>query len=105
MDEYREVSLSPSVESSRMETTGRFLVLLAEDAADEGVKLLTKSTGPRFMSTAETEIGALDAETLESGATLFFDKLNIAVVSAEPVQLQALSSARTEGGPILAIEP
>jgi len=102
---YGDPTLPLSPETNQMETTGRFLVLLAEDAGDEGVQLLAKATGLSVTSTRETEIGALDAERLRSSAAVFFDKLNVALVSVEPGQLQALTSVSAEGSPILAVEP
>lgn len=74
-------------QNTAAETTGRYLVLFREDAVSEGTQLLNEAVG-----------------TFASD-TLVFSDLGVAVVDAEPSQLNALSIASQEDSPILAIEP
>ena len=64
-----------------VETTGRFLVLLAEEAVQEGVSLLKSTAGLRVASTGDAKMGVLDLESLAPSDAVLFDKLSIAVVS------------------------
>lgn len=76
--------MPPTIEP---ETTGRYLILFQEDAVSEGVQTLSTAV-----------------DTSESHA-LVFDDLGVAVVDAEPAQLNILSFATQENSAILAIEP
>lgn len=69
------------------ETTGRYLILFREDAVSEGVQMLSE---------------AVDAQAAE---ILIFGDLGVAVVDAEPAQLNSLNIASQQDSPILAIEP
>jgi subtilisin family serine protease len=68
------------------ETTGRYLVLLREDAVSEGAQALSEVVG------------------VQSANTTIFSELGVAVVDAEPAQLRSLNTNQ-EDSPILAIEP
>src|SRR5215211_2707396 len=63
-------------------TTGRYLVLFAEDATKAGVKALGEATGVR-VATATAE-----GKELEGEGAVLFDKLGVAVVSAPPEQIE-----------------
>ena len=81
-------------------TTGRFLVLLREDAAEPGARTLSDVAGLSVTSATE----AADATAAE-GAVVF-ETLGVAVVDAPPEQMNAVALAmmREETG-ILAVEP
>ena len=86
-------------------TTGRYLILLREDAVQTGVKALTEIIGVSTASAADFEGGAVDANILAGAEALLFDRLGVAVVDTPPEQLQQLSAMAAEEGAILAIEP
>ena len=90
--------------SSPQETTGRYLVLFEQSAVKAGVKALAKTAGVTVSSTADTEAGVFSAEELEQHESLLFEDLGVAVVSAEPDQLQALAASDEEQATILAVE-
>jgi len=85
-------------------TTGRYLVLLREDAIDDGVKLLAGVTEAQVVSLAAEE-GTVEPERLEGAGVVVFDKLGVAVVDTPPERMQALSVTEAADNPILAIEP
>ncbi|MDQ4099700.1 MAG: S8 family serine peptidase, partial [Chloroflexota bacterium] len=84
-------------------TTGRFLVLMREDAVPSAVRTLSEDAGLNIASTADFDDGVADAEGLAGSDALVFDELAVAVVDAPPAQLQGLSVAGDSG--IIAIEP
>ena len=86
-------------------TTGRYLVLLREDAVREGVRTLTESAGVSVASAADFEGGAVDADTLAGGEALVFDELGVAVLDVPREQLRRVSAVAAEESGILAIEP
>jgi subtilisin family serine protease len=67
-------------------TTGKYLVLFQEESVSDGVQLLSETVGT------------------PTSSTLVFGDLGVAVVDAEPTQLNSLSIGRQDS-PILAIEP
>jgi subtilisin family serine protease len=81
-------------EPAEVETTGRFLVLLQEDAIDEGVAELGAIAG------FDPNSGDLDAETVQ-----VFPELGVAVVSADPNLLAELNGAAERPGPVQIVEP
>ncbi len=78
------------------ETTGRYLVLFAEDGVKAGVSALAEAGVE--LTTAPTK----GAEPDEVGS-LLFERLGVAVVNAPPEEM--LMAAAGEGGPIVAVEP
>jgi len=85
-------------------TTGRFLVLMREDAVTSAVRALREDVGLNIASTADFDDGVADAAGLAGSDALVFDELSVAVVDAPPAQLQGLSMAAADSG-IIAIEP
>lgn len=86
-------------------TTGRYLVLMRQDAVQAGIRALTDIAGLKVANTADFESGAVDASTLESADAIFFDELAVAVVQAPSVGIQSLRTMATAESGILAIEP
>ncbi|KJK51643.1 protease [Lentzea aerocolonigenes] len=76
------------------EFTGRFLVLLQEDAIDEGVAELGAIAG------FDPNSGDLDPDTVQ-----VFPELGVAVVSADPNLLTELNGAAERPGPVQIVEP
>ncbi len=63
-----------------LETTGRYLVLLRENAIDSGIRTLRDYTGDRRVArAADFEKNAITAEQLEQTDTTIFDNLGVAV--------------------------
>jgi subtilisin family serine protease len=81
-------------EPAEVETTGRFLVLLQEDAIEEGMAELGAIAG------FDPNSGDLDAETVQ-----VFPELGVAVVSADPSLLAELTGATERPGPVQIVEP
>jgi subtilisin family serine protease len=77
------------------ELTGRYLVLLREDAITEGIQMLGE-----LSSTNTSRSGEAQADT-----TILLNTLGVAIVSAEPEQVRSLRISTEEDSPILAIEP
>src|SRR5215210_4862653 len=88
-------------------TTGKYLVLLREDAVDAGVRTLSDAAGLSVTSSSDFDEGGVDGEALAEAEGVVFDELAVAVVDTPPDQIQALSAATAEQeeSPILAIEP
>ncbi|MFS8101778.1 S8 family serine peptidase [Lentzea alba] len=81
-------------EPAEVETTGRFLVLLQEDAIEEGVAELGAIAG------FDPNTGELDSDTME-----VFPALGVAVVSGDPNLLAELNGAAERPGPVQIVEP
>jgi len=80
-------------------TTGRYLVLFAEDAREDGARALSDAAGIS-MAVAEDA-----AATPEEGGGLLFAEIDVAVVDAPPDQADAAVAAAADTGAILAVEP
>ncbi|RAS59191.1 subtilase family protein [Lentzea atacamensis] len=81
-------------EPAEVETTGRYLVLLQEDAIEEGVAELGAIAG------FDPNTGELGSDTLE-----VFPELGVAVVSGDPNLLAELNGAADRPGPVQIVEP
>lgn len=91
--------------TSSMETTGRYLVLLPEDI-NSGIGAVTNSTGIRSFTRAADFAGhTFTSDQLESAEASVFDDLGVAVISLDPDQVQAVRAATATDAAILAIEP
>lgn len=96
--------LPAGVQPSGTGTTGRYLVLLRENAGAEGARVLSEAVGLRVTSAADFEGGGVTAEALANEDAIIFDKLGVAVVTTPPDQFAALSAEAAQDSPILAIE-
>lgn len=97
--------ISPISSINGSETTGRYLVLLRENALDSGIRTLRDYTGNRRVArAADFEKHAVSAEQLEQTDTTVFDNLGVAVCTLDPEQLQSLHEASDESSPIAVIE-
>ncbi|GAB2841928.1 S8 family peptidase [Lentzea nigeriaca] len=79
---------------AEVETTGRFLVLLQEDAVEEGLAELGAIAG------FDPNSGDLESDTVQ-----VFPELGVAVVSADPNLLAELNGAAERPGPVQIVEP
>lgn len=82
-------------EMNRPETTGRYLVLLREDAMDAGLQALSESVSVNLYS----------AEATQNSNAVVLSELGVAVVEALPEQLSTMRISAEGNSPILAIEP
>lgn len=101
------VSDSPAPEPQG-ELTGRYIVTFREGAQRAAVSLMSRSAGIGAVASAsDFEDGAVDGAELDTADAVYFDKLDVCVVSTPPDQLSALSLAAEEDeqSEILAIEP
>lgn len=85
--------------------TGRYLVLLRQDAMDTGIRMLTDQVGLNVTRSVDFQSGVADTDALASGGAIVFDDLAVAVVDAPPDQFRSLSFAASEDNGIIAIEP
>ena len=98
-------SLSPNGEVIPPGTTGRYLVLMREDAIKSAAKTLRDTAGLKTTSTSDFEEGAVAGEALAEAEAIIFDDLGVAVVNTPPDQIKTLSAAAAEDTAILAVEP
>ena len=84
-------------------TTGRYLVLFREGAAEQGMQMLSDQLGMSAMLASTFEASAVAADTLASD-NIVFDTLGVAVVNVPPDQQQGLSFMATDDSAILAVE-
>ncbi|MEA5563880.1 S8 family peptidase [Anabaena sp. UHCC 0399] len=97
--------ISPISSINGSETTGRYLVLLRENATDSGIRTLRDYTGNRRVArAADFEKNAVTADQLEQTDTTIFDNLGVAVCTLDPEQLQSLHQASDESSAIAVIE-
>jgi subtilisin len=88
------------------ETTGRYLVLLRRDAVDIGINALSDIAGIKNIArTTDFEEGAMSGADMTGAEAIVFDKLAVAVVDAQPDQIQQLGvAAAADQSGILAVE-
>lgn len=87
------------------ESTGRFLVLLEEDAAVEGARAMIQVAGIRTGNTADVSGPVTSARTFDDTNGYLLHDLGVAVVTADSDQVAALTRAVDEPGPIARVEP
>ncbi|MDQ3938170.1 MAG: S8 family serine peptidase [Chloroflexota bacterium] len=78
-------------------TTGRYLVLFEEGAAETGIAALTSATGASRVAATD------DVTEPEPNEALFFEQLGVAVVDTSPQQMRQAGVEAAEG--IIAVEP
>ncbi|WP_243795429.1 S8 family serine peptidase [Saccharopolyspora gloriosae] len=85
-------------------TTGRYLVLLEDDATVLGARELTRLAGIRTASTADAA-GAGPGELFSGAGGVILHELGVALIDAAEDQIAALqNSVRERGTPLAAIE-
>jgi subtilisin len=86
-------------------TTGRFLVLLRQDAKSEGVSTIEKRTGKKLARATPT-LSALGLESAQRPEGIYFETLGVAVVESPPEEVHGLMvEGAGENGPIMHVEP
>jgi subtilisin family serine protease len=83
--------------------TGRYLILLEEGAGDEGIREMTRIAGLRCANTADLAGSSGASVFAQSDGLLYYD-LGVAVVTAAADQVEALTRAIGEPGPIAMVE-
>ena len=91
------------------ELTGRYLVLLSAGSARKAVAALRRAAGPRIATTLDVRSGALPPEQTQDADAVYFDRLGVAVVNADPRDraraARIRAAAGDNAGRILAVEP
>lgn len=88
------------------EFTGKYLVLLRDDGVKEGLQAIKDACGLKEVCNAADYGGAaVEMAEADQAEVFILDKLNVAVVDADPTQLGGLQAAAAEDGAILAVEP
>lgn len=86
-------------------TTGRYLVLLEDDAVAEGARAMNRLAGLRTVSTADAAPAVTAAELLGGADGVVLHELGVAIVTAGADQADGLTRAIEERGPIAMVEP
>jgi subtilisin family serine protease len=107
MIESGSAPLGPGLEGQGLlppETTGRFIVVFAEEA-EAPANILRDAAGmSEVVSSQELREDDVQEETAQSTDTVF-EELGIAVVSADPEQLGALQTSVETRGDVLTVSP
>jgi subtilisin len=86
------------------EYTGRYLVVLREDAVEDGTAALRSAGDLQVSSTADIDSGVLAQETIQTADAVVFHHLGVALVDS-PSGIDSVSSVAATNSAILAIEP
>src|SRR3954449_2111230 len=85
--------------------TGRYLVTMVPGSQRKLIKSLKDAAGVTAASTADFDQGEVSAEDLGQADGLILEHLGIAIVSADPDQIQSLEmSATDDNHPVVAVE-
>jgi subtilisin family serine protease len=90
------------------EFTGRYLVIMRDDGVKEGLHAIKTATGlSHICNTSDFENCDVEMSQADSAEVFVLDKLNIAVVDADPSQAGSLQEAAADenNSAILAVEP
>lgn len=88
------------------ETTGRYLVLLNDDAVDSGIQALSNIAGVHDVArSAEFGDRSPNASDLANANAVVLDDIGVAVVNANPEQAQALNVAASTSSAVVTVEP
>lgn len=87
------------------QTTGRHVVVFAEDDTDPASVLRSVAGLSSLASSREYGTAGMDVAEAERADAAFFDELGVAVVSADPDQLRALQTSPEAHGRVLAVTP
>jgi subtilisin family serine protease len=103
-------SLNLPISAGETEThgqfTGKYLVLLRDNGAKEGIQALKDAAGLSDVCNAgDYKSAAIEMSDAGKAEVLLLDKLKVAVVDADPSQVGGLRAAAAEESAILAIEP
>lgn len=95
----------PEAELLVAQTTGRQVVVFADDEADPAAVLRRVAGMDSVASTAEYGPEGLDVAEAESADVAYFAELGVAVVKADPEQVRALQAAPEAHEQVLAVVP
>lgn len=87
------------------ETTGRYLVLMDQDAVDEAARGVNDATGVSMSAVSASDAPQDVAAALAAGASVVFAELGVAVFAGDPEQTRALGGAAERAGGIIVVEP
>lgn len=93
----------------KADLTGRYLVLLSSRSTRRAVAALRRAAGPRIATTLDVRSGALPPEQTRDADAVYFDRLGVAVVNADPrdrARAARIRAAAAENADrILVVEP
>lgn len=91
---------------SQPATTGRYLVLMDNDAIDSGIQTLSDRAGVTSVArAADFADSAPSADQLSGDSPVVLDDIGVAVVSLDPDQVQSLNVAAASTDAVMAVEP
>jgi len=91
---------------SQPQTTGRYLVLLEEDAMDAGMSAISHSTGVKEIAQSRDFADqAVTPQALAGTDAIVFNELGVAVITLHGDQVQSLNREAATSPAIVAIEP
>jgi subtilisin len=106
MSEQIEMTDTPAARVIAPGTTGRYLVLMREGSAKEGLQTLHKRIGITIAdSTDFVNQKGLGVAAVEPESGVLFEKIGVAVVDTAPENIQGLGVESLGDSAILAIEP
>lgn len=87
------------------ETTGRYVVVFADDHPDPGVLLQSVAGLSNLANARDFEGQQVDPAQMDSAGAVVFPDLGVAVVSSDPEQTQAIQAEVATDGAIIAVVP
>lgn len=93
-----------SADSSRSEETGRYIITFRDEAVAEGSRSLSNIAGLRTTNASEFGDSAVSFDALGGADALVLPELGLAVVVAEPDQIDRLQMSNAAENAVLAIE-
>jgi subtilisin len=86
--------------------TGKFLVLLRDDGLKEGLDAIKSASGLKnICNSADFELAAVDMAEADESEIFVLNHLKVAVVDADPTQMEGLRAAAADDSAIMAVEP
>ena len=107
IDELRSASpaFEVTAEAPKPERTGRYIVTFHPAASAETSKMLADSAGLRVAHATDFTESAVSFDSLGGADALVLPEVGIAVVSAEPEQMEKFGVETATGAGVMAIEP
>ena len=96
------------MEASGLETTGRYVVTLRDDAGSEAIEALKNIAGinkSNLMSSSDFKKAGVELEQVSTGGGVVFENIGIAVLDIGSEAASACAAMAGENEAILAIEP
>jgi subtilisin len=107
LQELRAVSSSFGVpaDSPQAEETGRYIITFRPETTTEAMKSLSETAGLRVANANDYSDAAVSFDALGGADALVLPAVGVAIVAADPSQVERLGVESTADSAILAIEP